>query len=347
MIETKAYAATSATSPLGPLTIQRREPGPSDVVIHIAYSGICHSDIHTARSEWGPAAYPCVPGHEIVGHVTAVGKKVKRFKVGETVGVGCFVDSCGKCAPCKANEEQFCVDHCVFTYNSTELDGKTRTQGGYSSHIVVKDKYVLKVKKGLPLERVAPLLCAGITTYSPLRRFGVKKGSKVGVVGLGGLGHMAIKLAKAMGAKVTVFSTSENKRVDAKRLGASEFVLSTDAAAMAKKAGQLDLVINTVAAKHDFSPVMATLGIGGTMVLVGVAPEPNEIQAFALIGGRKQLVGSLIGGIKETQEMLDFCAKKKVFSDIELINADQINTAYDRTVKGQVKYRFVIDAKTF
>ncbi len=347
MIKTKAYAAQSATSPLAPFTFERRAPKPNDVVIEVAYSGICHSDIHTARSEWGPTAYPCVPGHEIVGTVTAVGKKVKRFKVGDPVGVGCFVDSCGKCKSCKSHEEQFCANHTVFTYNSLELDNKTPTLGGYSSHIVVKDQYVLKLKKGLPLARVAPLLCAGITTYSPLKRYGIKKGHKVGVVGLGGLGHMAVKLAKSMGAEVTVFSTSPGKQPDAKKLGAKHFVISTDPKNFERLQGHFDFILDTVSAKHDFTPYLGSLKMDGTMVLVGAAPEPSEVAAFALIFGRKRLTGSLIGGIKETQEMLDYCAKKKVFSDIELIPASEINTAYERTIKGQVKYRFVIDAKTF
>jgi uncharacterized zinc-type alcohol dehydrogenase-like protein len=347
MIQTKGYAATSATSPLQPFTFERRELKPNDVLIDIAYSGICHSDIHTVRSEWGPTAYPCVPGHEIVGTVKAIGKKVKRFKVGDHVGVGCFVDSCGKCKNCKSDEEQYCVDHTVFTYNSLELDNKTPTLGGYSSAIVVKDDYVLKIKKGLPLARVAPLLCAGITTYSPIKRFGVKKGHKVGVVGLGGLGHMAVKFAKAMGAEVTVFSTSPQKAADAKKLGAKHFVVSTDIKNFESLEGKFDFIIDTVSAKHDFTPYLSSLKIDGTMTLVGASPEPNDVSAFALIFGRKQLTGSLIGGIKETQQMLDFCAKKKVFSDIELISASQINEAYERVLKSQVKYRFVIDAKTF
>lgn len=343
----RAYASQSATAPLAPFHFDRRAPKPDDVVIEIAYSGICHSDIHTVRSEWGPAAYPCVPGHEIVGTVVAVGKKVKRFKVGDLAGVGCFVDSCGTCPSCKNHEEQFCFKHTAFTYNSTEMDGKTPTQGGYSSHIVVKEKFTLKIKKGQPLERIAPLLCAGITTYSPLKRFKVKKGMKVGVVGLGGLGHMAVKLAKAMGAEVLVFSTSPSKEQDAKKLGAKNFVVTRDPANFAPWTGKLDLIIDTVSADHDFSPYLGTLRIGGTHVLVGVAPNPNQLSAGSLIFGRKLLAGSLIGGIKETQEMLDFCAKKKVYSDIELISASAINEAYDRTIKGQVKYRFVIDAKTF
>lgn len=346
MIKTKAYAALSPTSSLQPYTFERRSPRPDDVVIEIAYCGICHSDIHTARSEWGPTAYPCVPGHEIVGRVIQVGKKVKRFKVGDLAGVGCFVDSCGKCPSCKANEEQFCERGVAFTYNGMERDGKTPTLGGYSSHITVKDKYTLKLKKGVPLDRVAPLLCAGITTYSPLKRYGTKKGKKVGVVGLGGLGHMAVKLAKAMGAEVTVFSTSPGKEADAKKLGAKHFVISTDPKTFEALAGKLDLIIDTVSAKHDFTPYLGTLKIDGTHVLVGAAPEPSQVSAFSLIFGRKKLAGSLIGGIKETQEMLDFCARKKVFSDIELIPASKINEAYEKTIKSQVKYRFVIDAKT-
>lgn len=346
MIQAKAYAAQSATSPLAPYSLQRRSPGATDVVIEIDYCGICHSDIHTVRSEWGPAKYPCVPGHEIVGRVVQIGKKVKKFKVGDFAGVGCFVDSCGKCSSCKVDEEQFCADHTVFTYNSTELDGKTPTYGGYSSHITVKENYTLKIKKGSPLDRVAPLLCAGITTYSPLKRYGTKKGKNVGVIGLGGLGHMAVKIAKAMGAEVTVFSTSPQKEKDAKKLGAKNFVISKDPQNFAAYAGKLDLIIDTVSAKHDFSLYLSTLKIDGTHVLVGAAPEPNQVAAMALIYGRKRLTGSLIGGIKETQEMLDFCARKKVFADIELIPAKMINEAYERTIQGQVKYRFVIDAKT-
>lgn len=346
MIKAKAYANHSPTDSLKPLNIERRDPRPDDLVIEVAFCGVCHSDIHTARGEWGPTPYPCVPGHEIVGHVVKVGKKVKRFKVGEPVGVGCFVDSCGKCVPCKTNEQQFCEKGAVFTYGTKEYDGKSYTLGGYSSMITVKDKYVLKIKKGQPLERIAPLLCAGITTYSPLKRHGAGKGKKVGVMGLGGLGHMAVKIAKAMGSEVTVFSTSPNKEADAKKLGAKNFVVTKDPANLAKYAGKLDLIINTVSAKLDLALYMGTLKIGGKMALVGVAPEPNEIAAMSLVFGRKTLVGSLIGGIKETQEMLDFCAKKKVFADIELISASKINEAYDRTVKGDVKYRFVIDSKT-
>ena len=347
MITAKAYGAKDKQAQFQPMTIERRDPKPEDVVIEIAYSGICHSDIHTARGEWQGTQYPCVPGHEIVGHVTAVGKKVKKFKVGETVGVGCMVDSCKKCESCKKGEEQFCQKGAIYTYNSADKHNGKYTMGGYSSHITVNQEFVLKVKKGLPLDRIAPLLCAGITTYSPLKRYGTKKGKKVGVVGLGGLGHMAVKIAKAMGAEVTVFSTSKEKEVDAKKLGAKHFVFSKDAANFKPLAQKFDLIINSVSASHDLTPYLQILKIDATMVLLGAPPELSQVAAGSLIGGRKRLTGSLIGGIKETQEMLNFCAAKKVFSDIELINADQINAAYDRTVKGDVKYRFVIDAKTF
>lgn len=346
MIPAKAYAAMSAQSQLVPHNFDRRSPRTDDVVVEIDFCGVCHSDIHTARGEWGPTHYPCIPGHEIVGRVIGVGKKVKKFKIGDFVGVGCFVDSCGKCQSCKSHEEQFCSVHTAYTYGSTELDKKTPTFGGYSSVITVKDKYVLKIKKGQPLERVAPLLCAGITTYSPLKRYGVKKGKRVGVVGLGGLGHMAVKIAKAMGAEVTVFSTSMNKEPDAKKLGAKNFVFSKDSKNFAAFKGKLDLIINTVSADVDLAPYMATLKVGGSQILVGVPPVPTKVGAMSLIMGRKTLAGSLIGGIKETQEMLDFCAKKKIFADVEVIPASKINEAYDRTVKGDVKYRFVIDTKT-
>lgn len=345
MIKAKAYANTSPTAPFTPFEFERRAPRSDDVVIEISHCGICHSDIHTARGEWGPTPYPCVPGHEIVGKVIQVGKKVKRFKVGDMAGVGCLVNSCGKCPSCKDHEEQFCAK-AVFTYGNTDTDG-TVTRGGYSNVIVVREAFTLKIKKGLPMDRVAPLLCAGITTYSPLKRFGTKKGKKVGVVGLGGLGHMAVKIAKAMGAEVTVFSTSPHKEADAKKLGAKRFVVTQDPAAFAPLSKTLDLIIDTVSAPHDFTPYMSTLKVGGTHALVGAAAEPSQIGAFSLIMGRKSLAGSLIGGLKETQEMLDFCARKKVFADVEVIPASKIDEAYERTVKSDVKYRFVIDAKTF
>ncbi len=342
----KAKAVTALNKNFETIQIQRRLPNPDDVVIAISHCGICHSDIHTARGEWGGPKFPCVPGHEIVGHVIGKGAKVKKFKLGDPVGVGCFVNSCGRCDSCKNHEEQFCEKGATFTYNSATPDVPGHTLGGYASEITVKEKYVLKIKKGLPLDKVAPLLCAGITTYSPLKKYGTKKGYKVGVVGLGGLGHMAIKLAKAMGAEVTVFSTSANKEKDAKKLGAKKFVLTNDSKIFADLAKNFHLIINTVSAKHDINPYLTALKIDGTMVMLGVPPEPNQVAATSLIYGRKKLTGSLIGGIKETQEMLDFCAKKKVFSDIELIQADQIDEAYERTIKGLVKYRFVVDMKS-
>ena len=346
MLKTKGYAAHSANAPISPYEFERREVGPKDILIEISHCGICHSDIHQARDEWGGATFPMVPGHEIVGRVVKVGKGVKKFRVGDHAGVGCFVQSCGKCKPCKAGEEQYCDVHCAFTYNGTEMDEKTSTQGGYSNQIVVHENYGLKVAKSAPLDRVAPLLCAGITTYSPLKRHGVKKGSKVGVVGLGGLGHMAVKIANALGADVTVFSTSPSKEKDAKKLGAKSFVVTKDPKALEKLEGQYDFILDTVSAEHDLNPLLSMLRRDGKLCLVGVPPKPAEVPAFNLINGRKTITGSLIGGIRETQEMLDFCAKKKIFSDVEVIPASKINEAYERTIRGDVKYRFVIDMKT-
>jgi len=346
MLRTKGYATQGPTQPLQPFTFDRRDVGPNDVLIEIAYCGICHSDIHQARDEWGGSIFPMVPGHEIAGHVMQVGRKVKRFKKGDAAGVGCFVDSCRKCSNCKDGEEQFCEKGMVGTYNSLEKDRKSPTQGGYSSHIVVDEKYVLKISKKLPLEKVAPLLCAGITTYSPLRHFAVKKGQKVGVVGLGGLGHMAVKLAASMGARVTVLSTSASKEKDAKRLGAHEFVLTTNPENFKKHSGKFDFILDAVSAPHDLNQYLGLLKKDGTLVIVGVPVKPAEIEAFSLIFGRKRLAGSLIGGIRETQEMLDYCAKKKITSDVEVIPVSKINEAYERTIKGDVKYRFVIDMKT-
>ncbi len=345
MFPAKAYGVDSPTGKFKQIQIQRRDPNPEDVVIELAYCGVCHSDIHTARNEWPGTQYPCVPGHEMVGVVTAVGKKVKKFKVGDFAGVGCLVDSCCKCVNCKNGEEQFCEKGASFSYNSPTKDHGGYTYGGYASHVTCKEHFVLKIKKGLPLDKVAPLLCAGITTYSPLKRFGTKKGKKVGVIGLGGLGHMAVKIAAAMGAEVTVFSTSPSKEKDAKKLGAKNFLITKDPKNLDAIAGKLDLIIDTVSAPHDFSIYLQSLKVGGTHVLLGVAPTPNELQAAGLIFGRKNITGSLIGGLEETQEMLDFCAKKKVFSDIELITPAQIDVAYDRTVASDVKYRFVIDLK--
>jgi uncharacterized zinc-type alcohol dehydrogenase-like protein len=346
MLPTRGYAAKDAKSMLAPFSFERREVGPHDVLIEITHCGVCHSDIHQARDEWGGAAFPMVPGHEIVGKVTKVGAQVKRFKAGDLAGVGCFVDSCRECVSCKDGEEQFCEKGMNGTYNGTEKDGKTPTYGGYSSHIVVDENYTLKVSPKLPLEAVAPLLCAGITTYSPLRHWKVGKGSKVAVVGLGGLGHMAVKLAASMGADVTVLSTSKSKEADARKLGAQHFALSSDAATMKSLAGKFDFILDAVSAKHDINAYLGLLKTNGNMVLVGVPPEEPVISPFALIFGRKSLAGSLIGGIRETQEMLDYCAEKGIVSDVEVIPMKDINGAYERMIKGDVKYRFVIDMKT-
>ena len=347
MLETRGYAATGPEAPLGPFDFARREPGPRDVLIEILYCGICHSDIHQARDEWDNSIYPMVPGHEIVGRAAGVGREVTRFKEGDTVGVGCFVDSCRECASCREGEEQFCETHLVSTYNSTERDLTTPTYGGYSTQIVVDENYVLRVRDDQPLAGVAPLLCAGITTYSPLRRYKVGPGQRVGVVGLGGLGHMGVKLAASMGAKVTVLSTSPSKAGDARALGAHDFVVTRDAQALEALAGRFDFVLDTVSAPHDPNLYLNLLRRDGAMVLVGAPEKPLEVSAFSLIMRRRTLAGSLIGGIRETQEMLDYCAGHGITSDVEVINASQINEAYDRTVRGDVKYRFVIDAKTF
>ena len=346
MPEARAYAAASPNAPLAPTTIPRREPGPKDVTIEIAYCGICHSDVHTARGEWGAGIFPVVPGHEIAGRVTAVGRKVKKLKVGDLAGVGCMVNSCRECANCRKGLEQHCLGRTSFTYNSTEQDGKTPTYGGYSSHIVVDEDFALKIKKGLPLERVAPLLCAGITTYSPLKRFGARKGSRVGVLGLGGLGHMAVKIAAAMGAEVYALSGSPSKRADAKALGAKHFVLTSDAARLTELAGRLDLIVDTVSGTHDVNVLLGLLKTAGTLVMVGASPKPHEVSSFSLIMGRRTLAGSLIGGVAETQEMLDFCARKNVLADVEVVAAKDINAAYERMLKSDVRYRFSIDAKT-
>lgn len=339
----KAFAAEKADQPLGPFDLQRRTPRPSDVEIEILYCGVCHSDIHTARNEWGGTIYPVVPGHEIVGKVTAIGSDVKNHKVGDTVGVGCMVDSCGTCGNCEEDLEQFCEKGMSGTYSSYLQDKKTVTYGGYSTSIVVTEKFVLKVSDKLPLEGVAPLLCAGITTYSPLRHWKVKKGDKVAVVGLGGLGHMAVKLASAMGAEVTMLSRSPEKAKDADKLGAHHFELTTDPENMKRLKGTYDLIIDTVSASHDYSAYLNLLRTDGVMVLLGVPPTPEQIHATSLIFGRKSLAGSLIGGIKETQEMLDFCAEHGIVSDVEIIPMDKINEAYERTIAGDVHYRFVID----
>jgi uncharacterized zinc-type alcohol dehydrogenase-like protein len=347
MTSTLAYAAKSATEPLAPFTIERREPGPDDVQIDILYCGVCHSDLHTARNEWKNTLYPSVPGHEIVGRISALGANVTKFKLGDIVGVGCMIDSCHHCASCGEGLEQYCENGFTGTYNGPVFGGEN-TYGGYSNRIVVKQKFVLVITHDPKhLAAVAPLLCAGITTYSPLRQWGVKKGQKVGVVGLGGLGHMAVKIAAAMGAHVVLFTTSASKIKDAKRLGATEVVLSKDLQAMTAHQNSFDFILNTVAAQHDLDPFIALLKRDCTMTLVGAPehshPAPN---VFGLIFKRRRLGGSLIGGIRETQEMLDFCAEHGIVSDIEIIAMKDVNIAYERMLKSDVKYRFVIDMST-
>lgn len=344
---TPAYAAAEAKAPLTPWTIERRTPGPHEVQIEIRYCGVCHSDIHQARAEWGGGIFPMVPGHEIVGHVGAVGSAVTRFKVGDSVGVGCFVDSCRECKPCRDGEEQYCQNGMTATYNSVERGTRTPTYGGYSTRIVVNEDYVLRVPASIPLDRAAPLLCAGITVYSPLRHYGLKAGDHVAVVGLGGLGHMGVKIARAMGARVTVLSTSPSKRDDALKLGADDFAATSDKATFKKLAGSFDFILDTVSAPHDYNAYLGLLRLDGTMILVGLPDQPVPLSAGPLIMGRRRLVGSLIGGIRETQEMLDFCAEHDVASDIELIPIEKINEAYERIIKGNVRYRFVIDCASF
>lgn len=338
------YAAHSATEPLAPFQFERRAPRPDDVVIEVLYCGVCHTDLHLARNHSGMATYPLVPGHEIIGRVLSVGSGVTGFKPGDHVGVGCMVDSCQHCAACESGHEQHCATMPTFTYNSVDRHDGTITYGGYSERLVVSDKFVLKVPDGLDLAGAAPLLCAGITTWSPLKRWNVGEGSKVAVVGLGGLGHMALKLAKAMGAHVTLFSRSSGKVQDAYRLGADEVVISTDAAQMASQAGKFDLVIDTVPYDHDVNPYLPTLAFHGALVLVGyLGPLDGKVNAGPLVFGGKSLAGSFIGGIAETQEMLDFCGAHNVTSDVEVISIQDINDAYERMLKSDVKYRFVID----
>lgn len=343
---TKAFAAQSATSPLGPFNIQRREPTAKDVEIDILYCGVCHSDLHFARNEWGFSAYPIVPGHEILGRVTRVGKDVTKFKAGDMAAVGCMVDSCRTCSSCKQGLEQFCQTGSIFTYNGPDKHSGGMTFGGYSEKIVCDEAFTLKVPKNLDPARSAPLLCAGITTYSPLRHWGATKGKKVGIVGLGGLGHMGVKFAHAFGCHTVLFTTSEGKVADGKKLGADEVVISKNSEAMAKHTGSFDMILDTVSADHDLNAYLSLLKLDGSMVLVGVPPKPQPVAAFSLIMPRRNLAGSLIGGIAETQEMLDFCGKHNVMCDIELIKMQQINEAYERMLKSDVKYRFVIDMAT-
>lgn len=346
MIPVKGYAVKSAKAPLVPFQFERRDPKPNDVVIDIKFCGICHSDIHQARDEWGGSTFPMVPGHEIVGVVSQVGSGVTKHKVGDTVGVGCIVDSCRHCVNCERNLEQFCVNGMSGTYNSLEQDKKTPTQGGYSEKIVVDENYVLKMPKNLPLDKAAPLLCAGITLYSPLSHWKAGPGKKVAIMGLGGLGHMGVKIAHAMGAEVTVLSHSMKKQEDAKRMGAHHFYATSDPATFEKLQSHFDLIINTVSAEIDLNQFLSLLKVDGSLVIVGVPERPHSIDAFSLIGGRRSMAGSLIGGIKETQEMLDFCGKHNITCDIELTPMSKVNEAYDRVVKSDVRYRFVIDLAT-
>ncbi len=342
----KAFGTQAADAPLGEMDIQRRNTGEEDVHIEITYCGVCHSDIHTARNEWLNSTYPVVPGHEIIGRVVEVGEKVRKFKKGDLVGVGCMVDSCGQCAPCKDHLEMFCEKGCTWTYNSPDPHLGGRTYGGYSTHVVVREEFVLRVPENIDEKAAAPLLCAGITTWSPLRHWKVGKGDKVGIVGLGGLGHMGIKFANALGAHVVMITRSPGKAKDAEDLGAHEVLLSTDSEAMQAQAGTFDFILNTIPVGHEMDPYIGLLKIDATMVLVGAVEPLKPFHGGGVIMGRKRIAGSLIGGIEETQEMLDFCGKHNIVCDIELIRMQEINTAYDRVVDSDVKYRFVIDMKS-
>ncbi len=344
---TKAYAAQSETSELAPHPIERRELRSDDVAIDITYCGVCHTDIHYAENDWGGTIYPVVPGHEIIGKVTAVGDKVKGFRVGDSVGVGCMVDSCRECSSCEQGLEQYCLNGMVPTYNGEDLHDKSVTYGGYSEKIVVSDRFVVRVPEKLDPAKAAPLLCAGITTYSPLRHFGVKEGHKVGVIGMGGLGHMGVKFAKAMGAEVTIFTRSESKVAEAKRQGADNVIISTDDEQMEAAAETFDFLLDTVPVQHDLNPYINCLKVDGTHILVGLLePVDPALQAGALVMKRRVLAGSLIGGIPETQEMLDFCAEHNIHCDVEMLDIQNINEAFVRMKKGDVKYRFVIDMDT-
>jgi alcohol dehydrogenase (NADP+) len=340
-----AYAAPAAGQPLAPTTVERRAVGPNDVLVAVEYAGICHSDIHTVNGDWGPQPFPVVPGHEIVGVVAEVGTGVATHRVGDRVGVGCMVNSCGECASCRGGDEQYCLDGMVPTYAGTDRDGTT-TQGGYSTHVVVDAGYVLRVPDGIEPAAAAPLLCAGITTWSPLRRWGAGPGRRVAVVGLGGLGHMAVKLAHAMGAEVTVLSQSLKKQEDGLRLGADAYFATGDPATFDALAGRFDLVVNTVSAPIDVDAYLSLLALDGTLVNVGAPAEPLSLNAMSLIGGRRTYAGSMIGGIAATQEMLDFCAAHGIGAEVEVIPAEQVNEAYERVLASDVRYRFVIDAST-
>jgi alcohol dehydrogenase (NADP+) len=342
-MSTKAYAAKSATDSIAPFSINRRDPLPTDIAIDILYCGVCHSDLHQARNEWHNTIYPCVPGHEIVGRVTKVGKDVKKFKEGDYAAVGCMVDSCRSCPQCKAGLEQYCDQFPTFTYNSPDKHSGGVTFGGYSDAIVVDQSFVLKISPKANLAATAPLLCAGITTYSPMRHWKVGPKQKVGVVGLGGLGHMAVKFARAFGAHVVLFTASPDKVADGKRLGAHEVVISKDKDAMDKQAKSFDFILDAVSADHDLNAYLSMLKLDGTLCLVGAPENPLPIAAFNMLLPRRNFAGSCIGGIAETQEMLDFCAERNIVSDIEMIEIQDINTAYERLLKGDVRYRFVID----
>jgi uncharacterized zinc-type alcohol dehydrogenase-like protein len=346
MPNTKAYAAAAAKAPLAPFSFDRRAAGDYDVAIDIKFCGICHTDIHQVRDEWGGGVFPMVPGHEIAGVVTAVGSKVTKFKAGQHVGIGCMVDSCRTCAECRKGLEQFCAVQTVFTYNSHDAKENRITYGGYADKIVADENYVLRIPDNLPLDGSAPLLCAGITLYSPLRHWHAGPGRKVAIIGLGGLGHMGVKLAHAMGAEVTVLSQSLKKQQDGIRLGANDFYATSDPDTFTKLQGQFDLIVNTVPAANDWNQFIGLLGTNGALVMVGVPDEPVSIAGFPLIQKRRSVAGSLIGGIRETQEMLDFCSAHDIVSDIEVISMQQVNEAYERVIKGDVRYRFVIDCGT-
>jgi len=344
-MKVQGYAAHNAKATLEPFSFERREPGDHDIVIDIEYCGICHTDIHQVGDEWGGSIFPMVPGHEITGIVSGTGPKVTRYKAGDRVGVGCFVDSCRKCDACNKNLEQYCTNGMVTTYNGTQKDG-TITQGGYSSKIVVDENYVLKIPESLPLDSAAPLLCAGITLYSPLMHWKAGPGKKVAIIGLGGIGHMGVKIAHALGAEVTVLSHSLKKQEDGKKLGADYFYATSDPATFEKLKGYFDLIINTVSAEIDWNQYLELLALDGSMVVVGIPEKQTPVGSFPLVAGRRSLAGSLIGGIKETQEMLDFCAKNNIASEIELIPIQKVNEAYKRILASDVRYRFVIDIKS-
>jgi alcohol dehydrogenase (NADP+) len=346
MIPVVGYAAKQAKGPLTSYTFKRRDPLDHDIVIDIQYCGICHSDIHQVKDEWGGSTFPIVPGHEIAGIVSQVGAKASRYKVGDRVGVGCFVDSCRDCSPCRKGLEQYCAEGCTLTYNGVERDGETHTQGGYSNKIVVDENYVLRIPDNLPLDCAAPLMCAGITLYSPLVYWKAGPGKKVAIIGFGGLGHMGVKIAHALGAQVTVLSHSLKKQEDAKRMGADQFYATSDQKTFEVLKGHFDLIVNTVSIEIDLNQYLSLLGLDGTMVIVGLPEKEMSIGAFSLINARRSIAGSVIGGILETQEMLDFCNKHNISCDIELIPIQKVNEAYQRVINSDVRYRFVIDTKS-